>query len=187
MTPKRIQRKRTRGWRMPEGCIYVGRPTKWGNPFKVENGESRADAVRNFRGYVLGRLSNGTGYPLRELRGKNLACWCPLGKPCHADVLLELANSLPASLASGRSVRRCDEEICAPDDIAEIAHVAIHRHSEYSNCLNILRAHRLVRQGFMSRCQHSEQVRGERRFYWWRFEVTAKGKQLLQVSLQETP
>lgn len=81
---------------------------------------------------------------------------------------------------SGRSVRLCDEEICAPEDINEIAHVYWYRPNEYSNCLNIARAHRLTRQGFLSRTRHSEQVRGEKRFYWWRFEVTAKGKDFLR-------
>lgn len=92
MAPKRIQRKRTKGWRMPEGAVYVGRPTRWGNPFTVTPDHDAKACVREFRHYVLGRLSSGVGYPLRELRGKDLACWCPLDQPCHADVLLELAN-----------------------------------------------------------------------------------------------
>ena len=91
--PIRIQRKRTKGWRMPDGAVYVGRPTQWGNPFAVDATNGPGDAVRDFRGYVLGRLSSGVGYPLRELRGKDLVCWCPLTQPCHADVLLELANA----------------------------------------------------------------------------------------------
>jgi hypothetical protein len=93
MIPKRIQRKRSKGWRMPENAAYVGRPTKWGNPFKVTALSTAADVVFVFRNYVLGRLTNGTGYPLAELRGKDLACWCRLDQPCHADVLLELANT----------------------------------------------------------------------------------------------
>jgi len=90
--PKRIQRKRTKGWRMPEGAVYVGRPTQWGNPFKVDARHNLFEAVKDFRGYVESRLANGIGYPLRALKGKDLVCWCPLHKPCHADVLLELAN-----------------------------------------------------------------------------------------------
>ena len=93
--PKRIQRKRTKGWRMPEGAVYVGRPTKWGNPFAMfDTGQkmTRLEAVNCFRVYVLQQL-RGPGYPLRELRGKDLACWCPLDQPCHADVLLEIANA----------------------------------------------------------------------------------------------
>ena len=88
---KRIQRKRTKGWKMPKGAVYVGRPTKWGNPFRVI-GSNRREAVDLFRTMVMTYLSNGTGYPLRELRGKDLACFCPLDQLCHADVLLELAN-----------------------------------------------------------------------------------------------
>lgn len=94
-TPVRIQRKRIKGWKMPANTVYVGRPSQWGNPFPIIPGNDAAASVRDFRTYVMGRLSNGTGYPLRRLRGKNLACWCPLDQPCHADVLLELANKEP--------------------------------------------------------------------------------------------
>ena len=100
MTPKRIQRKRTRGWRMPAGAIYVGRPTKWGNPCKVPNiagitrEEAHAIAVKVY-GWEL--IIEGPGLELaqaakRELRGHDLVCWCRLDEPCHADVLLRLAN-----------------------------------------------------------------------------------------------
>lgn len=86
----RVWNKRDRN--IPADAVYVGRPTKWGNPFKIDAKHSREDVVREFRVYVTGLLNNGTGYPLRELRGKHLVCWCaPL--PCHADVLLELANA----------------------------------------------------------------------------------------------
>ena len=91
--PIRVQRKRTKGWQMPQNTVYVGRPTKWGNPFTVDDcGGSVAEAVECFRSLVVcgARLSLAE---LRELRGKNLACWCPLDQPCHADVLLELANT----------------------------------------------------------------------------------------------
>jgi len=80
--PQRIQRKRSKGWRMPENCVYVGRPTRWGNPFTGEN------AVERFRDHV----AHDHEAIQRELRGKDLACWCSLDKPCHADVLLEIAN-----------------------------------------------------------------------------------------------
>lgn len=72
--------------------MYVGRPSRWGNPFGVGPAMTRQEAVDSFRRYVKGRLSNGLGYPLLSLRGKDLMCWCPLDQPCHADVLLELAN-----------------------------------------------------------------------------------------------
>jgi hypothetical protein len=76
---------------MPENTIYVGRPSKWGNPFSVMDGYSQEEAVKLFRNAL-------TEYPLDEsaileLKGKNLCCWCPLDQPCHADVLLEIANS----------------------------------------------------------------------------------------------
>lgn len=118
MKPSRIQRKRARGWRMPQNTIYVGRPTRWGNPWRVDQPEhdhsvsplqdsklSAASAVRLYREWIEvrdwqhkrnGRTHGREPYTLliRELlRGKNLACWCPLDQPCHADVLLEIANS----------------------------------------------------------------------------------------------
>lgn len=113
MKPVRIQRKRTKGWKMPANTVYVGRPTKYGNPFKVgdfhpyalpenlETEEGRA-AMRIDAQCAcdLYRLSYATGCmlagrianPFPELTGKNLACFCSLDQPCHADVLLELAN-----------------------------------------------------------------------------------------------
>lgn len=100
MSPQRIQRKRTKGWRMPEGTVYVGRPTKWGNPFRV-GGNSELGEVPNARTAVA-RYRSWMTDPLRwclppppdvsELRGKDLVCWCPPGSYCHATVLLELAN-----------------------------------------------------------------------------------------------
>jgi hypothetical protein len=85
MKPQRIQRRRTKGWRMPENTIYVGRGSKWGNPHTFENSGSVHPALR-FACETAPLLD------LTELRGKNLACWCPLDEPCHADVLLEFAN-----------------------------------------------------------------------------------------------
>ena len=84
--PRRVQRKRTKGWRMPANTLYVGRPSRWGNPFDVESyGRERSMVL--YRNNVLPRLD------LTELRGKNLACWCSLDdEPCHADILLEAAN-----------------------------------------------------------------------------------------------
>lgn len=115
MSPKRIQRQRTKGWRAPEGAVYVGRGTKWGNPWRVhkpeqwdgvtiQQGDNRqylfvtpGIAVALYRLWITnahvhdvpsdpGRLA------WQELRGKDLMCWCPLDQPCHADVLLALAN-----------------------------------------------------------------------------------------------
>ncbi len=89
--PIRIQRKRTRGWKMPENTVYVGRPTRWGN----RHAHGSADlCVRMYRKDIEGNMwTEPTRQSIRdELRGKNLACWCPLDQPCHADVLLEIAN-----------------------------------------------------------------------------------------------
>jgi hypothetical protein len=65
---------------MPEGAVYVGRPSKWGNPFY---------AIEPYRWSIT---IERRAEIRRELGGKDLACWCPLDKPCHADVLLEIAN-----------------------------------------------------------------------------------------------
>lgn len=94
-TPKRIQRKRIRGWRMPPNAIYVGRPTKWGNPFRIGKDGSAADCVEFYRAAIkCAATLDGQAYNIRaELRGKDLACFCPLDQPCHADVLLEIANA----------------------------------------------------------------------------------------------
>ena len=115
--PIRIQRSRAKGWEMPPNTVYVGRGSKWGNPFRVVHPGSAfekpmypAIAVASFRRMVE-KEGSWTPVPLpwpkgkiprqwttvkevgEELRGKNLACWCPLDQPCHADVLLELANA----------------------------------------------------------------------------------------------
>ncbi|MFN3891941.1 MAG: DUF4326 domain-containing protein [Beijerinckiaceae bacterium] len=84
--PKRIQRSRAKGWRMPANAVYVGRPTKWGNPFDESNSGGICPAVR-FACEVAPLLD------LTPLRGKDLACWCALDESCHADVLLALANT----------------------------------------------------------------------------------------------
>lgn len=101
--PKRIQRKRTAGWRMPEGAVYVGRPSKWGNPFAPQAEpaycpkaksmlmEWAADVHRDW--LQLPEQADLVTAIRTELRGKDLACWCPQDQSCHADVLLEIANS----------------------------------------------------------------------------------------------
>lgn len=119
--PKRIQRKRTKGWKMPPNTVYVGRPSKWGNPFKVGQFMYYMDVchfmllsdVKKY--FTVGKnivsavakkkltredcinLFNTYAYrinseKLSELKGKNLACWCKEGDLCHADILLKLAN-----------------------------------------------------------------------------------------------
>jgi hypothetical protein len=109
--PRHIQRKRTQGWRAPEGAVSVTRPGRFGNPFSVESVlglcpnlspiEAQTKAVQMFddwisernlwwverdrRNFILNRLS--------DLRGKDLMCFCEEGTPCHGDVLLRLANA----------------------------------------------------------------------------------------------
>jgi len=92
--PKRIQRKRSKGWRMPEGAVYVGRPSKWGNPFTLHDG-TREQVVEMFRNLIEGNIwSEPNVLSIRmELQGKDLVCWCKPDEPCHADVLLEIANA----------------------------------------------------------------------------------------------
>jgi Domain of unknown function (DUF4326) len=146
--PKRIQRRRVKGWKMPEGAMFVGRPSKWASPFTLgsPHGLARvpavdhpgqpweyegrisaagtrhdyhhpdgrvtrctvrymtpAESVECYRALLTGRPQwpihfghVGGPYPhvrnIGELAGKDLVCWCPLNRPCHVDVLLELAN-----------------------------------------------------------------------------------------------
>jgi hypothetical protein len=91
-TMKRIQRKRTKGWTMPDGAIYVGRGSPWGNPFVVHqpaSPETRANAKSLFAAYATGRILGDLDW-LDALEGHDLACWCALDQPCHADVLIAL-------------------------------------------------------------------------------------------------
>jgi hypothetical protein len=102
--PERIQLSRAKGWRMPENTVKVDRTTPWGNPFVVGKHGTAARCVELFRfllgGYICMSVDPAAQIAYREhasshrheLRGKNLACWCRSGAPCHADVLLELAN-----------------------------------------------------------------------------------------------
>ena len=83
---------------MPENTIYVGRPSKWGNPFRIDEFSDAARCVETYREWLSGRRSAAVKPPPMDeikdqLAGKNLACWCAPGAPCHADVLLEVANS----------------------------------------------------------------------------------------------
>lgn len=106
--PERIQRKRLKGWRMPPNTVYVGRPTKYGNPWSPNNHsvvtikagrvtDSRRGTIEECIESYCEDINNGSiglSVPTirHELAGKNLACWCPLGQPCHADELLKIAN-----------------------------------------------------------------------------------------------
>jgi hypothetical protein len=90
--PQRIQRKRIKGWRMPPNTVSVTRPGRWGNPYLVSE-FGQEGAVNAFeRDLRAGALPYSIEDVKRELRGKNLACYCALDQPCHANVLLEIAN-----------------------------------------------------------------------------------------------
>lgn len=89
--PVRLQLSRAKGWRMPENTLKVDRSTKWGNPYPVQPGRTAAMAKAAFRMHLMSNPSLRE-MAARELRGRNLACWCKAGEPCHADVLLEFAN-----------------------------------------------------------------------------------------------
>lgn len=112
--PTRIQLSRRKGWRMPPNTVKVDRSACWGNPYRVGEpvdmsiarqwgfhmrqsdyvAPTAEDAVRKFAALLA---FDGAAMDMirRELRGKHLACWCPLDGPCHADVLLQLANGDP--------------------------------------------------------------------------------------------
>lgn len=123
--PNRIQRRRTKGWRKPEGAVYVGRPTRFGNParlIRVDDGrlivrwdlngqpvgtwpadglDARRYATELYASWISKPEQEDTRSLFRALlHGRDLTCWCPLpelGQPdhCHAAVLLRLANPTP--------------------------------------------------------------------------------------------
>jgi len=74
---------------IPPEAVYVGRPSKWGNPFTVGKDGTRTQVIEKYRSMLLGNRQLIEALP--ELRGRDLVCWCAPA-PCHADILLELAN-----------------------------------------------------------------------------------------------
>lgn len=124
--PARIQRRRTRGWRMPKYAVYVGRPTVFGNPFTVADAiadapdltveQARVRCVGMFALWLAGEvvLPSPDAVDRRQsvldelcrLQGLDLACWCPPGAACHADVLLDLAAEHAERSAASRSAAR---------------------------------------------------------------------------------
>ncbi len=122
----RVQLKRTKGWRMPENTVKVDRTTRWGNQIVVGSDRgighrpwTAEDAVQAFRDEMEYAVSDkASGEPpldLSPLRGKNLACWCAIHRngqpePCHADVLLSLANDIPLQDVISENLRRAKGE-----------------------------------------------------------------------------
>lgn len=97
--PNRVQLKRSKGWKMPADTVKIDRTTRWGNPFTPQEHGSIAAAVALYGQWMVGSAAAPDGKlppaadDIRQaLRGKNLACWCPLDGPCHADMLLKIAN-----------------------------------------------------------------------------------------------
>lgn len=79
---------------MPANTVKVDRSTKWGNPWRISKAMTAADCVAAFERDALSKAGQGFCRQVRkELRDKNLACWCPLDQPCHADILLRIARS----------------------------------------------------------------------------------------------
>lgn len=85
----------------PRTAVYVGRPTKWGNPYSHKSGTkarfkvaTRDEAVDAYIKYLAETLAGKVlqHQAFEELRGKDLVCWCAPER-CHADVLLEIANA----------------------------------------------------------------------------------------------
>lgn len=119
--PERVQLSRRKGWKMPPNTIKVDRTTKWGNPCIVGVHGTREQCVRwlelALAGHiVLGHKKDADGYladkliayvkmvrrDRRFLVGKNLACWCPIGEPCHVDPLLDVARTYARQQARKR-------------------------------------------------------------------------------------
>ena len=87
---------------MPANTVKIDRATRWGNPFVIGEDGTREECIDKYRRFVAGDAKTTRkdvlasrehlAAHIRDLKRKNLACWCPLDGPCHADVLLELAN-----------------------------------------------------------------------------------------------
>jgi hypothetical protein len=97
--PHRVQLRRSKGWSMPPNTVKVDRTTRWGNPFKPTELGSIAAAVAQHARWMRGEVAAPDGQPppsgeaiRAALAGRNLACWCPADGPCHADLLLRIAN-----------------------------------------------------------------------------------------------
>lgn len=82
----------TKAVHIRQGCdVYIGRPSKWGNPFVIGRDGTRAQVIEKYRAWLTGNKVLMADLP--ALRGKRLGCYCK-PKPCHGDVLAELADQL---------------------------------------------------------------------------------------------
>lgn len=105
--PIRIQRRRTKGWKKPNNTVYVGRGTKFGNPFIVGKDGTHEEVVEKYKEYMqelvitdfdfekllpISQQPRWVTLNVAQLKGKNLMCFCDLYSPCHATELLKIAN-----------------------------------------------------------------------------------------------
>ena len=106
LRPCRIQLKRRKGWKLPENAVKVDRSTIWGNPYIVGKHGTLNECMDMYMKLITGYICVSMGNTdqqfahmeaikthINKLKGKHLACWCPLHKPCHANALLLIANS----------------------------------------------------------------------------------------------
>ena len=98
----RIQRQRTKGWKMPPNSVYVGRPSKWGNKYLVGGTSpehsfpmSRNEVIKAYGYWLVDKIAEEPHF-LDELRGKDLVCWCKPEQNCHADVLIYFIKLSPS-------------------------------------------------------------------------------------------
>ena len=109
---QRIQRKRRKGYRLPDNAVCVGRESRWGNPFTsadsfrlwLESGTVSADLVEPTEPAVLSSRRRWIRENIASLQGRVLACWCAVGAECHGDVLLHLANSAGVAVLSAEAI-----------------------------------------------------------------------------------
>lgn len=91
---KRIQRKGfdDYSWKSNPNAVYVGRPTKWGNPYKVVE-YGLEECLRKYRKWLEVKIVQYPNF-IEPLIGKDLVCFCPLNQPCHADILIEYVKEI---------------------------------------------------------------------------------------------
>lgn len=91
VTPRLFnQRHKDPKRRPPPDAVYVGRPSKWGNPFALTQEELRPQVIQDYERWLL-QQPDLVAAARVELRGRNLVCWCH-PKPCHGSILLRVAN-----------------------------------------------------------------------------------------------
>jgi Domain of unknown function (DUF4326) len=127
--PRRVQLSRAQGWRMPPNTVSVARPGVWGNHYRVGDSDGTGGTVRDaahavelYSRWLCGpSMGDSLARLARErLGGKNLACWCRLDAPRHADLLLHVANRPIDPPTKPQLV----EGLIHADSTREVAHAA---------------------------------------------------------------